>query len=217
MVYIIILNWNRWQDTIECLESVFRLQGAPFRVLLCDNGSSDDSVESIKSWAEGRLDAYVSNQDVLRTLTFPQVLKPILYEELVPPYCDSTNARLDSWFIILRSKENVGFAAGKNIGLKFALGQAEMQYVWLLNNDTVVEPGALRSLIERAQTRPSIGMCGSTIRFYSHPHRVQVWGGAATNCWFATSRHLGDGSAAQAYVDADAIEEQADYMMGRRY
>jgi GT2 family glycosyltransferase len=30
MVYLVILNWNGWQDTLECLESVFR-QDYPHR------------------------------------------------------------------------------------------------------------------------------------------------------------------------------------------
>ena len=37
-VYIILLNWNGWKDTIECLESVFRSQYDHYKVIVCDNG-----------------------------------------------------------------------------------------------------------------------------------------------------------------------------------
>ena len=47
LVYILILNWNGWADTIECLESVFKSAYANFKVVVCDNFSSDFSIESI--------------------------------------------------------------------------------------------------------------------------------------------------------------------------
>jgi len=53
-IAIIILNWNGWKDTIECLESVFRNTYPNYQVIVVDNGSSDDSMENIKAWAEGK-------------------------------------------------------------------------------------------------------------------------------------------------------------------
>jgi len=50
--YILILNWNGWKDTIECLESVFRNTYLNYQVVVLDNGSTDDSVEKIKAWTE---------------------------------------------------------------------------------------------------------------------------------------------------------------------
>jgi len=47
-VAVIILNWNGWKDTIECLESVFRIDYPNYQVIVVDNGSSDDSAEHIR-------------------------------------------------------------------------------------------------------------------------------------------------------------------------
>ena len=44
--YIIILNWNGKQDTLDCLESLSHLQ-TPHQVIVVDNGSTDDSVQAI--------------------------------------------------------------------------------------------------------------------------------------------------------------------------
>jgi len=39
-VAIIILNWNGWEDTIECLESVFRNTYQNYQVIVVDQMES---------------------------------------------------------------------------------------------------------------------------------------------------------------------------------
>ena len=56
-VYIIILNYNGWKDTIECLESVLRNDYPNYQVIVVDNGSPNNSIEYIKAWVEGRQEA----------------------------------------------------------------------------------------------------------------------------------------------------------------
>ena len=55
-VSIIILNWNGWSDTIECLESIYQLNYSNYRVIVVDNNSSDDSVQKINDYAMGKLE-----------------------------------------------------------------------------------------------------------------------------------------------------------------
>ncbi|NMC61155.1 MAG: glycosyltransferase, partial [Candidatus Methanofastidiosa archaeon] len=38
-VSIIVLNWNNWKDTIECLESLYRISYTNYNIILVDNGS----------------------------------------------------------------------------------------------------------------------------------------------------------------------------------
>ncbi len=52
MVTIIILNYNGWQDTVECLASLQKQTMQDFRVVVADNGSGDDSVVRIGQWIE---------------------------------------------------------------------------------------------------------------------------------------------------------------------
>jgi GT2 family glycosyltransferase len=47
-VAIIVVNWNRREDTLACLESLAGLTYPNFRVILVDNGSSDGSVPSVR-------------------------------------------------------------------------------------------------------------------------------------------------------------------------
>jgi glycosyltransferase involved in cell wall biosynthesis len=55
-LYVVLVNWNGWRDTVDCLESLFRTRHYPsLRVLVCDNGSTDGSLERIRRWAKGDL------------------------------------------------------------------------------------------------------------------------------------------------------------------
>ncbi|OGZ34499.1 MAG: hypothetical protein A2174_02690 [Candidatus Portnoybacteria bacterium RBG_13_41_18] len=46
-VYIIILNWNGCQDTIECIESLKKINYQDYKIVVVDNGSTDASIEII--------------------------------------------------------------------------------------------------------------------------------------------------------------------------
>lgn len=50
-VAIIILNWNSWQETFSCLESLCKITYPYWQVIVVDNGSSNDSVAQIGAWA----------------------------------------------------------------------------------------------------------------------------------------------------------------------
>ncbi len=52
-VSIIILNWNGWSDTLECLESIYHLNYSNYQVIVVDNNSSDDSIQKINDYAIG--------------------------------------------------------------------------------------------------------------------------------------------------------------------
>ncbi len=47
-VAIILLNWNGYKDTIECLESLSAIDYINYEIYLVDNGSVDNSVDKIK-------------------------------------------------------------------------------------------------------------------------------------------------------------------------
>lgn len=49
LVYIVILNWNGWRLTLECLQSLDALDYPNRRVLVIDNGSTDDSVALLRA------------------------------------------------------------------------------------------------------------------------------------------------------------------------
>ena len=53
LVHIIILNWNGYEVTIDCLKSLLKIDYENYQILVIDNGSNDGSVAMIESFIEG--------------------------------------------------------------------------------------------------------------------------------------------------------------------
>lgn len=214
-VYIILVNWNGWRDTIECLESVLRNDFKEYKVIVCDNGSTDNSLEHIKIWADGKLDAF--NGDVtLRKLSFPPISKPVPYTEIDREEAERRRAEVEEGppLVLIRNGANLGFAGGNNVGMRYALADGDFDYVWLLNNDTVIQPDALTSLIERMKEKPEAGMCGSTLLHYEKPDKVQALGGGWYCKWLGLPWHYGRFGKLAASVDRKKAEARMNYVEG---
>jgi GT2 family glycosyltransferase len=77
---------------------------------------------------------------------------------------------------IIENEENLGFAEGNNVGIRYALPEGA-DYVLLLNNDTVVEPEFLNALITVAERDPRIGIIGPKIVYCHDPSKIWSAGG----------------------------------------
>jgi GT2 family glycosyltransferase len=214
VVYIIIVNWNGWQDTLECLESVFRSDYPHYRVIVCDNGSTDDSLEMIKSWAEGTFKTPIPSSEELNHLTHPPTAKPIDLAVFSRSVAEAGGGDENPPLLLIRNDTNLGFAGGNNVGLRYALSRDDFAYAWLLNNDTVVTPGALSALVRRMEEKPGAGMCGSTLLYYDHPAISQGLGGAVYNRWTGTNRHIGVLQPFDPCRAVDEVERKMDYVIG---
>jgi GT2 family glycosyltransferase len=208
-VGIVLVNWNGWQDTLECLESVFRLSYPNFCVIVCDNASTDGSVARIREWARGDLLAGCAASE-MRYLTgaFP---KPVPLIETMPGTDISCSTEK---LILVQTGANRGFAGGSNVGIRLAIAAADAEFVWLLNNDTVVDPEALSHLVRRMKERPDAGICGSTILYYYRPRVVQALGGSTYNRWFARIGHIGCSLNAGELPDTKQVESLMRYVVG---
>lgn len=90
---------------------------------------------------------------------------------------------------VIETGDNRGFAGGCNRGISRALSNGA-DFVWLLNNDTIVDAEALQSLVKKAQEDRRIAAVGSAIYSMEEPHRLQAWGGGHVNFWLGRSRHF---------------------------
>lgn len=76
---------------------------------------------------------------------------------------------------LIKSIENLGYAGGNNKGIKFAL-ENKAQYIWLLNNDTVIEPNTLSKLVLEGNRVSQIGLLSPIIYYYASRFRIQHCG-----------------------------------------
>jgi N-acetylglucosaminyl-diphospho-decaprenol L-rhamnosyltransferase len=68
------------------------------------------------------------------------------------------------WVTIEPLERNGGFAYGNNAAIRPALSSSRPpEYIWLLNPDTVVRPGAVRTLITFLESHPEVGIAGSRL------------------------------------------------------
>lgn len=209
-VYVVVVNWNGWADTVECLESVFRLRYPRYRVVVCDNASKDDSLARIAAWAEGRV-AAPTDAGALRRLSSPPVPKPVPYAVLGRSEAERGPRVPDAVRLeLIATGGNLGFAGGNNVALRCAVARDDFEYAWLLNNDTVVEPDALDRLVARMAERPRAGLCGSTLLDYEPPHAVQALGGATYNRWLGTARQIHSEPSGL----AERVESRMAYVVG---
>ena len=175
VVYTLVLNWNGWQDTVECLESLLKSEYPNNHIIVIDNGSTDDSVLRLREYLKDK-----------NKVTF------------------------------LETGKNLGYAGGNNFGLRYVLEKDNFDYVWILNNDTVVHPKALTYLVKRMLERPDVGICGSAVLHYDRRDLIWALGGIYDK-WFAQSFHLmGDKPYDVDYLKRNLakLEKKISYVVG---
>jgi hypothetical protein len=65
-VAVVIVNWEGWQDTVLCLESLDELTVRPTQVVLVDNGSSDASADHLDDWLRNHGERSGTTYELLR-------------------------------------------------------------------------------------------------------------------------------------------------------
>ncbi|WP_245555008.1 glycosyltransferase [Geopsychrobacter electrodiphilus] len=172
-------------------------------------------MERIKAWAEGRLNVLPAAGSLHRLRSFPPVTKPVSYVEYDRQAAEAGGTgREISELILIRTGANLGFAGGNNVGLRYVLARDDFDYVWLLNNDTVVNSDALSYMVERMHGKPDAGICGSTLLYYDHPEKVQALGGGYYCKWIGLPWHQGRLQRAELKRNRDRAERWMNYIVG---
>lgn len=89
---------------------------------------------------------------------------------------DGTAAYLDSWAAlspnhrVILNRDNRGFAAACNQGLH----AANADHLVVLNNDIVLTPGAVATLVQHVRRDPTIGLCGPVTNAIANEARVAM-------------------------------------------
>lgn len=83
----------------------------------------------------------------------------------------------DKRFSFIKTEKNMGYAGGNNVGIRIALKDQSMSYVWILNNDTIVDKNALIEMVDKMEMEQKMGMCGSKQVYEWDRSKLQGYGG----------------------------------------
>lgn len=89
---------------------------------------------------------------------------------------------------IIRLSENAGYAGNNNVGIRMALEQGA-EWIFVLNNDTVLSPSCLSIMVDAGEVNSQIGMIGPMVYHFDEPDVIQSAGGVLSRDWH--SYHLG--------------------------
>lgn len=139
-VVIVILNYKNYNDTIECLNSLFDISYSNYEIVVVDNFSENDSLEYIEKFL---------------------VFSEKKYELIKDSDIECSESIREN-IILLQSSKNGGYAAGNNLGIRTAIKRMA-DYVLILNNDTVVKKNFLESMVEFAESNERAGVVGPKV------------------------------------------------------
>ena len=131
---IVILNYNNYIDTINCIKSVLKycIEENPL-IIVVDNGSKNDSIKQIQ---------FFFNENEHQ------------YNQIIN---DQEDNQLASNIVIISTMANLGYAKGNNVGIRFLLKQ-RVDNILILNNDIVLTEKILPSLTKILYADKSIGL-----------------------------------------------------------
>lgn len=136
-VGIIILNYNNWEDTIQCIESVLDIKYENYNLYIVDNLSPNDSFQKLSAYVNklsesDKVGLHNGNNDFI--------------------------TKID----LIQSDRNGGYAAGNNFGINQAL-KDDCDYILILNNDSLVTNDFLNVLVDFLESHNDVFLCGPKI------------------------------------------------------
>ena len=137
---IVVLTWNDWKNTIDCLQSIIKSNYKNYDVILVDNNSDLKHINFIKKWQNKEISCnskFVnpSNQ------RFKKIIE-IKENEIIKP-----KERGKQNIFLIKNKKNYGLTKGLNIGYKFSINN-KYKYTLRVDNDIFLKKNCITNLIK---------------------------------------------------------------------
>lgn len=115
-IAVVILNWNGYKDTLECISSILKADtsGLTCDIIVVDNNSTNNSLQELAK---------------------------------------AVNTKKNPRVFIVSNRENLGFAGGNNVGIRYALNLGATNII-ILNNDTEIDSKCIKELLKSADRFP---------------------------------------------------------------
>ena len=184
MVYIIIVNYNNFDDTLECLNSFKDSVFEEFKIYLINNSTDQKESEKLR-----RVKNLFDSNGVFINIK------------------DVVNFREFGKLNIIDGVKNRGFAAANNIAIKLILEvSSDNDLLWILNNDTTILKNTINHFTDYMSSN-EIDICGTKLVYYN-TSILQGVGGRLKN-YFFTTKAVGYGVNKMV-----RLEEKIDFVIG---
>jgi GT2 family glycosyltransferase len=170
---IIILNWNGWRDTCECITSIRSNGNNSYQIIIIDNGSDDNSLNHIHNYLSGKYNVLTGSENDAADFS-EWSFQTITIKEL-----ERGEKFRKNDVLLVSSKENMGFSRACNRGLSYAIKNG-FKYSFLLNNDTTLDKNCLHQLVMYMKNYPECSIISPIIYYYDCPQRIWSFGGKLT-------------------------------------
>ena len=151
---VIILNYNNWQDTVDCVTLLLKQNWPEFMVVVVDNASSDGSVEKMKAeWTSGSDVNYLAEYQKGEA------------EDGGTAEKENELSKYRPWekVVLIKNDKNLGYSAGNNVGIRYAI-KKDAEAVLIVNPDVRIDDhDALRSMIDVMFSNDAICVVGPNI------------------------------------------------------
>jgi GT2 family glycosyltransferase len=153
-VAIIILNYNSWQDTIDCATLLLKQNWPDFIVIVVDNSSSDGSVEKMKA-------EWTLRGDIRYVAEYQK-------DEAEDGGIAEREKELERYgsrekLVLIKNDKNLGYSAGNNVGIRYAI-RKNADAVLIVNPDVRVEDtSSLQKMADVMFSNDSIYIVGPNI------------------------------------------------------
>ena len=136
---------------------------------------------------------------LFETITFKENLEVIVVDNASRNQKEETDtiAKRFPQVKVIKSKHNLGFAGGNNLGIQAAQGK----YLFFVNNDTIFKDFNIQALIDRLESSPTIGIVCPKIRFAWGSNPIQFTGYTHLSPITVRNRALGFGEEDQGQYD----------------
>jgi GT2 family glycosyltransferase len=177
---IVIVNWNCWEDTARCINACGHLIDFFGSVLVVDNGSTDESLRKLKEWGAGLLEVSTTSKTpkigYLETASNePLAFGGLFDEPMLSQKIEKEGLASRSWYLV-DAKENAGFGAGNNVGLRIAMRDPRCSLFWCLNADAIPGSDSWKEFFSVCNRYAEAFISGSVLLNYDGPDSVQTIG-----------------------------------------
>jgi len=161
----------------------------PFRIIIVDNMSPNESLEAFEGWAAGQLELIRPTGPIgelssagkgrQRSVVFRRYMEDRNTFETFREFRGVRSGAPEIHIVV--SGRNGGFGFGCNVGMRLADHLGTNGY-WLLNNDCVVSYEAVAKVAQAIETEPGTAV-GTIVRYYDRPDVIQAVAGG----WLSVS------------------------------